>query len=252
MSRHLPILYLFISLAGYSQQKPWDIEAILSISVPSDPQISPDASSYAYTYQGKVFVSSLLRNELRPLGPGSRPRWSPDGKYLAYIAPDGQIHTSDNRTLTRSTVPISSYFITLRNEVIFQATDPDPKPDPIVIGHPYRYNRIYRQPVSGEPSLLTKQTQSVVNFAVSPDGSKIAYAVQRTPSPATPSTSTSTNSTSPPIARPRLSHNPAATPTPATPPTAARSPSTPRAAPGTTSKPATSPSSPPVADPSAT
>ncbi|MCC6591294.1 MAG: S9 family peptidase [Bryobacterales bacterium] len=183
MRRIIPLLYLLLSTVGYSQQKPWDIEAIRSISVPSDPQISPDATSYAYTYQGKVFISSLLRNELRSLGLGSRPRWSPDGKYLAYIAPDGQVHTSDNRTLTRSTAPISSYFITLRNEVLFSATDPDPKPDPIVIGHPYRYTRIYRQPVSGDPTLLTKRTQSVVNFAVHPDGSKIAYAVQRTPLP---------------------------------------------------------------------
>src|SRR5437764_1132238 len=76
---------------------------LFNLEVASDPQISPDGRTIAYTRKSNDIMTAQARSTIwlvdvatgqqRPLlaGPGSyfSPRWSPDGTRLAYVAAEG-------------------------------------------------------------------------------------------------------------------------------------------------------------------
>ncbi|HUQ90524.1 MAG TPA: prolyl oligopeptidase family serine peptidase, partial [Bryobacteraceae bacterium] len=158
----------------------WTIPALQEISVPGDPQIRPDGQAFAYTVKGRIFTAPIPSGAATEAARGTRPRWSKDGKFFAYIGTNGQIQTSDGRTLTHSSTPISSYV--LGDAVYYLTTDADPKTEPVIAERNLRYARLYRQPLSGGNAVaLVKGDRHVVNFAVSPDGSRVAVAIQKTP-----------------------------------------------------------------------
>ncbi|MDQ2920361.1 MAG: S9 family peptidase [Acidobacteriota bacterium] len=87
------------SMAVAQQHRPFTIEELLKVRRVADPQVSPDGKSVAFTigdvnFDGnravnQIYVVSIAGGELKQLTSGdkssSSPRWSPDGKKIAYV-----------------------------------------------------------------------------------------------------------------------------------------------------------------------
>lgn len=165
----------------------WTVEALLQLAAPSDPQIRPDGKAFAFVYKGEIHTGALPSgSDVRVLTKGNRPRWSPDGRKLAYL--NRQVFVRDlasgtERQLTWAASGVSSFEWSPKGDAVaYIARDPGPEPDPIVADTGYRYSRIYWQALSGtEARRLTKADRHVISLSISPDGRQIAYAAQPTP-----------------------------------------------------------------------
>ncbi|MFQ5651355.1 MAG: TolB family protein [bacterium] len=63
-------------------------------------ELSPDGSKVAFElYGGNLFVVHADGSELRDLGPGERPTWSPDSQWLAFM-----LTTDDGHTILNSDI----------------------------------------------------------------------------------------------------------------------------------------------------
>jgi dipeptidyl aminopeptidase/acylaminoacyl peptidase len=238
------ILLCFVCIASLSAQtQPFDIQALLKVVRISDPQISPDSRTIAFTVQ-KVNLESNRKPShifVAPLDGGppkqitwegnrnERPRWSPDSKRLAYISdrsgsaqiwlmdPDG----SDAKQVTRlSTEAAGLLFSPDGKRLIFTsevypecasddcnrrklATEKASKVKArLYTSLLYRHWDHWRSSrrthllvtdIDGdEPSDLTPGTRDVPPFslggpddyAVSPDGQEVCYAMKPDPVPA--------------------------------------------------------------------
>ena len=147
----------------------WTIDAILKLASPSDPQIRPDGTGLAYVYRGAIYTQAL-KTDATPsqIERGSRPRWSPDSKRLAFLN-DGQVHVQDitaggTKVVTHSATPVNSYMWSPNGQQIaYLANDPSKPEDPIIAGQTRWYSRLYLQPISGgDAKLITKANRHVV------------------------------------------------------------------------------------------
>ncbi len=87
----------------FAQKRPFDANALMELKRISDPQISPDGKTVAFTVQSVDLAANRKPQQVWtvPLEGGapqqithngdnnSRPRWSPDGKRIAYISDRG-------------------------------------------------------------------------------------------------------------------------------------------------------------------
>ena len=102
----LPVFFvLCLAFSFYSQQK-FTINDLLAVSRVSDPQLSPDGRMVVYTVGvvdlaanrvvNQIYVVSIDDGNPRQIssdkGSSSSPRWSPDGRRIAYVT-GGQIWT---------------------------------------------------------------------------------------------------------------------------------------------------------------
>ena len=95
----LPFLCVPLAMAGDSG-RPLTVDDLLSLGAVSDPRVSPDGEWIAYVVERvdlekdetvtTVHVVSADGRESRPMTSADRsakaPRWSPDGRYLAFLA----------------------------------------------------------------------------------------------------------------------------------------------------------------------
>jgi len=152
---------LSVASFGLAQDKrPVEFEDILSMKSVGSPQISPDASSVLYTVSAweegdkegtKTFVSHLWRvatdaGEATQLTFGEKgesgPRWSPDGKWMSFLAARGSGKTNAKTKIK----------------------DDEPK----------RQVWLMRT-AGGEAMPLTEAKEGVLDYVWSPDSSKIAF-----------------------------------------------------------------------------
>src|SRR5262249_23605431 len=105
------VAVLFVGLCSLAaaQNRTYTIEDLLKVRRVGDPQISPDGKHVAFTigdvnFDGnrvvnQIYVTSIDGVSLRQLTSGDRsssaPRWSPDGKKIAYTT-GSQVWVMDN------------------------------------------------------------------------------------------------------------------------------------------------------------
>ncbi len=101
-SRRLALLALFVLPTALAAQapRPLAVDDLFAIRRVADPQVSPEGAWVAYTVtetrladdksETRVWMVPRAGGEAVPLtrtgSSASRPRWSPDGKYLAFLA----------------------------------------------------------------------------------------------------------------------------------------------------------------------
>ena len=109
--RRLLLLLCWCAIA-FAQKKPFDVNALLDLKRIADPQISPDGRLVAFQVTTvdvpgnkkpmqiwTVSIDGVAPRQITHEGDNNqRPRWSPDGKRIAYISDRGgssQIWTMD-------------------------------------------------------------------------------------------------------------------------------------------------------------
>ena len=83
-----------------SEKRPLTPQDLFKFQMVDDPQVSPDSKQVAYVktwlnvdenrYRANIFILNLASGETRQLTQGdaqdTHPRWSPDGRFIAYLA----------------------------------------------------------------------------------------------------------------------------------------------------------------------
>ena len=202
-------------------------EDLFAIKDVGNPQISPDGEWVAYTVressfeddesETRIWMVSTRDGEVLPMtGVGSsvsQPRWSPDGKYLSFIASrndgESQVWALDRRggeavQLTEIEQGVGSYewspdsqrlLLVIRDAEDEESEEDNDRPEPWVIDRlqfkrnysgylDRRRNHLYVQELdSGQVTQLTSGDYDDSQPGWSPDGQLIAFVSNRTEEP---------------------------------------------------------------------
>lgn len=193
-------------------------EQILDLRLPSDVRLSPDARTAAFVITepstidsqdkpGKTNIWTIRTDGNGPLQilPGSSggdtsPRWSPDGKWLAFLStrnPEnlseaGQLYVmafENGQPICLTHVPegVQQFRWSPDNKTIaFTTLDPNPKSpkndDAVVVDDP-RYMRLWNVTIQDHSvSQITRQDLQIYDFDWSPDGSELVLSAAPSPS----------------------------------------------------------------------
>jgi len=219
-SRQLPVLYLCLSaficgsflLPAQAQTKrPMTPADVLALKQVSDPQISPDGSAVVYVVSVADFEHARSDSDLWLVRPGeaprqitsnvgrdSSPRWSPDGKTIAFLRTRPEAgETSaqiwllpadggEARPLTSEPRGVSSFQWAPDSQSIFYLASDAPRPprgrpEPQVEDEGAGIARLWQiWPATGRKSRFDAIEQHIREFAVAPDASGIALALAPT------------------------------------------------------------------------
>ena len=205
--------------------RPWTTDDILALKVVTDPNLSPDGRMVAYVveslnaekdaYQTDVWLVFAAGGEARALAASpvndDTPRWSPDGRYLAFLSerprpgatgdeaadakrqiwlirPDG----GEAEPLTSAPGAVSAFEWSADGKTIgFLAREPKSearrkrdkeKDDAWTPSDNYAWNRLWVIDVrSRKAQQLTRGETHVSGLSLSPDGKNVAYSSQPTP-----------------------------------------------------------------------
>ena len=186
----------------------------MELKTVDDPQITADGSKVAFVVRSVNSSRNSYDSEIWTMGVAggtpsqltaphftdSWPRWSGDGKGLAFLSKrDGsmQIYVTDQidkepRKLTDSTTDITHFKWSPDHRSIGylagdgSSSDEEKRrqagDDPIVADQNYKFSRLYVIALKGgKAELVTSADRHVTSFDWAPDSSKIVYAGQATP-----------------------------------------------------------------------
>lgn len=211
-------LILALASAGAAQQQPRAMKIVDMLDLPSvsDPQLSPDGQQVVFVrsqadWKANHRVSHLWRTDvssgqtvqITSGETGERdPAWSPDGKWLAFVARRGgdeesQIyllpseggeahrlthHASSVSSLTWSPDGKSIYFVAAEPKTAEEKAREKAKDDVFEYDENYKQEHIWRASLpDGAETRVTGGDFSVNGYKLSSDGRKIAF--QRAPNP---------------------------------------------------------------------
>ncbi len=198
-------------------EKPWTSDDILALKTVSDPQLSPDGRLVAYVVteltedgddtQSDVWLVPAAGGEARALTTSTAnddsPRWSPDGKQLAFLSerprpgktdgdegkrqvwitrPDG----GEPRLLTRSAGSVSRFEWSRDGKTIaYLAREPKSeerkkkekdKDDWWTPAEMYPWSRVWVMDVATREARQITKEKHATGFAISPDGQRLVVA----------------------------------------------------------------------------
>src|SRR5262245_63152450 len=97
------VALLALATSAFAQKKPFDVDALLSLQRISDPQISPDGRTVAFTVQSidvaankrpkQIWIVPLIGGVPRRITnegeTNERARWSTDSKSIGFVSDRG-------------------------------------------------------------------------------------------------------------------------------------------------------------------
>jgi len=192
-------------------------ELIMTIAQPVDAQISPDGSQIAFQMsrpraetdppgaaRAELWIVPANGGEPRRLTQEEdrSPRWSPDGRTIAFLGRRGQGATTqihllnaaggESRPLTSAPAPVTTFkWSPDGRSIAFTYADPqtDEEKKAIAAGRDwtvhdrnYKHTRLYRIDIaSGKTELVTQADKTVHEYDWSPDGTQLVIGAADTP-----------------------------------------------------------------------
>lgn len=199
------------------------VEEVMKDRSASQVQVSPDGSKVAFVvsspdykldvYRRNIFLADVAGGQTSQLTNGRRsdssPRWSPDGKQIAFLSDRGDWAESEGKKpkaqiwlisvtggeaqkLTDAEEGVGAFEWSPDGKSIAYLAADSPaedekkrekrKDDWVEMDKRFRFARLYVIGASGgKARQLTKEGAHVTDLSWSPDGSEIAYSVQPTP-----------------------------------------------------------------------
>src|SRR5579864_2076308 len=213
---HLVACVFAVSVSLAQGPRPMTLVDVLNVPQVSDPQLSPDGRQILYVLAESNWKANKRISHIWKIntdgsgaiqlttGPDGEadPRWSPDGKTIAFVAKRGeaeanQIYLLSNgggeaRALTSHATAVSNITWSPDGSLIyFRAPDPKSeqqkareklKDDVFLFDEDYQQQHLWNISVSNKVERrITNGNYSVVSYRLSRDGSKVAF--HRAPTP---------------------------------------------------------------------
>ena len=218
MRRCALVLVCFVGLHvnAAAAKRPFEVDDLFAVKVPSGPAISPDGRSVAYTirepnwaenrYDQHIWIADVRTGAVTQLtntkGADAAPAWSPDGRTLAFLSDrDGRrqlyvatVSGGQERQVTNVETAVSAFrWSPDGSQIAFTMADPksaelraraDRYGDFEIARREYVMSHLWIVRVEGGAAdrLTGGSAFTVGAFSWSPDGARIAFDAQPTPS----------------------------------------------------------------------